>query len=126
MKLQSIFKQTSAITAFILIIATTGLAADEPTLTIDSIEGNSGVIKIHYTTTGKSDETLVTTDWQYSIDNGKIWFAIDEEAIGNNEPKTTGSSYITWDTECGANKLAVIPYVSVLVRMIVIPGGGRQ
>ena len=90
MKLQSIFKQTSAISALILTIAvTSGLAADEPTLTIDNIEGTSGVIKIHYTTTGKSDEKLVTAGWQYSIDDGKTWLSINEAAIGNNEPQAT-------------------------------------
>ncbi|MBC8234004.1 caspase family protein [bacterium] len=120
MKSQSIFKQTSAICALIMIIATTnGLAADEPTLTIDNIEGTSGVIKIHYITTGKSDERLVTTGWQYSIDDGKTWLYIDEAAIGNNEPKPPGSSYITWDTEQGANNLAGISPTRVSMRMMV-------
>ena len=118
MKSQSIFKQTCAICALILIIAATnGLAADEPTLTIGNIEGNSGVIKIHYTTTGKSDEKLVTAGWHYSIDDGKTWLSIDDEAISNNEPKPPGSSYITWDTERGANNLAGIGQPRVSVRM---------
>ena len=118
--LLSIFRQTCAICALILIIAaTSGLAADDPTLTIDKIEGTSGVIKIHYTTTGKSDEKLVTTGWQYSIDDGKTWLDIDENAIGNNEPRQPGSSYITWDTTRGANNLEDFFQFRVSLRMTV-------
>jgi len=116
--LLSIFKQTCAICALILIIAaTSGLAADEPTLTIDNIEGTSGIIKIHYTSDNKSDEKLVTMGWQYSINDGKTWLDIDEITIGNNEPKPPGSSYITWDTERGANNLADALQLHVSVRL---------
>ena len=109
-------KVTYWLTTFMMLA---GMAfGTNPTLTIDRIDGNSGVLTIWYTTSDPEGEELITADCAYSTD-GANWHSIGAEAISNNGPKLPGSSYITWDTERGANNLAAAPYDSVHFRMCI-------
>jgi len=108
---------------FIITLAISTLAgAEAPVLTIDSVEGNHGILTINYTVVDASGVELVTDGWQFSTDGGANWLDIDAVAIGNNDPKPAGSSFITWDTQAGANNLADKYYDSVSFRMF-IKGG---
>ena len=111
------YSRTIIVLLFALACWTTNGYADKPTVTIDRIEGNSGIITIHYTTTEPEVKQLVTADWGYSTDGGQTWLSIDTAAIGNNAPKKPGSSTITWDTTVGTNNLAGKNYPSVLFKM---------
>lgn len=96
-----------------------------PTVTIDSISGNttrpSGTITINYTTTDADSDTLTTSHWQFSRDN-ETWSDIVAAQIGNNTAKAPGSSTITWDTQSGTNNLDGISDDSVYFRMRVTDG----
>ena len=115
----------TTVLAFLLIITlaiSTLASADAPVLTIDSVEGNHGILTINYTVIDPSGVEFVTTNWQFSTDGGATWLDIDAVAIGNNAPKPAGSSFITWDTQAGANNLADKYYDSVSFRMFVKGG----
>ncbi len=82
----------------IITLAISTLAiAEPPVLTIDSVEGNKGILTINYTVVDTSDVEFVTDDWQFSTDGGSTWLDIDAAAIGNNTSKPTGSSFITME-----------------------------
>jgi len=87
---------------FIMVIFTFAIStlagADAPVLTIDSVEGNHGILTINYTVIDQSGAEFVTAGWSYSTDDGVKWTSIDSSAIGNNAPKPPGESFITWDT----------------------------
>ena len=106
----------------ITLVIPTLAGANAPVLTIDSVEGIYGTLTINYTVVDRSDVDFVTTNWQFSTDGGATWLDIDAVAIGNNDPKPAGSSFITWDTQAGANNLADKYYSSVSFRMF-IKGG---
>ena len=110
-----IFASIFIITLFVSTLA----GAEAPVLTIDSVEGNHGILTINYTVTDSSGAEFVTTNWQFSTDGGATWLDIDAVAIGNNAPKSAGSSFITWNTQAGANNLADKYYGSVSFRMSV-------
>ena len=112
---------TFVILIFTLTISTLA-GADAPVLTIDSVEGNHGILTINYTVVDTSGVEVVTDGWQFSTDGSGTWLSIDAVAIWNNAPKPAGSSFITWDTQAGANNLADKYYGSVSFRMFVKGG----
>jgi len=113
-------KKTILASIFIITLTiSTFASADAPVLTIDSAEGNQGILTINYTVIEQSDVEFVTAGWQFSTDGGATWLDIDAAEIGNNAPKSAGSSFITWNTQAGANNLADKYYDSVSFRMFV-------
>jgi formylglycine-generating enzyme required for sulfatase activity len=68
-----------------------------PTVTINNIVGSSGTVQINYTTYDIDGDSVITTGWQYSLNNS-TWYDIPEQDIGNNFYKSTGIAYITWNT----------------------------
>ncbi|MFA5857858.1 MAG: hypothetical protein WC955_02210 [Elusimicrobiota bacterium] len=66
-----------------------------PTVTIDSIVGSSGTIRVNYTAYDTDGDSVTTTEWQYSRDNVN-WNDISEDTIRNNYYKTPGTSYVNW------------------------------
>ena len=90
--------------------------AATPSLTITSITESRGTITVHYTTTDADGDSLATSNWEYSHD-GNIWKEIDVTAIGNNNAKVPGASWITWDTTIGVNNLGGMEDSSVWFRM---------
>ena len=92
-------------------------ASDVPLLTIDRIEGNNGILKIHYTTADAEGKQLSTGDWKYSTDGGATWILIDETAIFNNAPKPAGPHILEWDTRLGLNSPSGAYLPALLFRM---------
>ena len=101
----------------LVIPATVGVCSSLPQLTIDRIEGNNGIIKIHYTTSDPMGRLLSTANWKYSTNGGATWIIINQSAIQNNEPKLSGQHFILWNTNEGLNNLSGLYYPSVLLRM---------
>mgnify|MGYP003330167485 CR=1 FL=1 len=91
--------------------------SDVPLLTIDRIEGNNGILKIHYTTADAEGKQLSTGDWKYSTDGGATWILIDETAIFNNAPKPAGPHILEWDTRLGLNSPSGAYLPALLFRM---------
>jgi len=119
-------KMRTKLLIFVILILTLAIStlasARAPVLIIDSVKGNHGILTINYTVVDPSDVEFVTDGWQLITDDGATWLDIDAVAIGNNAPKTAGSSFITWDTQAGANNLVDKHYGSVFFRMSVKGG----
>ena len=104
-------------TILLVILATDGECSSLPQLTIDQIEGNNGIIKIHYTTSDPMGRLLSTANWKYSTNGGATWIIINQSAIQNNEPKLSGQHFILWNTNEGLNNLSGLYQPSILLRM---------
>jgi len=116
-------KTTIFTSILIITLAISTLAgADAPVLTIDSADVDEGIVTINYTVIDTREVEFVTTGWQFSMDGSATWLDIDAVAIGNNDPKPAGSSFITWDTQAGANNLGDKSYGSVSFKMFVKGG----
>jgi hypothetical protein len=65
-------KITIFVSILIITLAISTLAgADVPVLTIDSVEGDQGILTINYAVIDQSGAEFATAGWSYSFDGGR-------------------------------------------------------